>query len=429
MAEKDEFEDEGLNLEEILEDDEIEQHEQAREQQKEAYIAKALAVAEELNKMRQENKETQFMKEQEELYERNSNIALRSNRLTSGSELEKLTMGSKYVDIDSLEKALPNNTTAVSDNYFTIGILCVASRLKQSKMKTFYLTWMLTSLKKSAEIKPSEASSMRIKNGYKTLAVFIYGEASKSFVNAEPGAVYAIINPIAMAKTTEYEYAVRVTKTEQIVKIGKSLDFDYCKHINKNNGSQCRNFVNVTIEKYCNMHAHKKIDQLKTTRPALQSSYVDLNQIKKDQEEQKRQFLLGSGFKKAGRKNSGDHEMTKEEKEKYDKWQAAEATKLASFMQKRSEPKKPTNELHRILSGAAKYKPDPEKPKTPQKQEKQEEEFELEIVEEPKKEDDDLIKKIMEKKRKQTFTEKFGNTDTNNNIKQDDKRIKTDISK
>ena len=421
-----EIEEEYLKLDDVLDEDEMEQYEQLREQEKAAYILKSMAVVEEQEKLRKESKETKFMQEQEEFNEGFSKIALRSGRLITRDELNQVTEGKQYVDIDSLDKVLTPESARLSSNFFTIGILCMTSKIKMSKAKISFLTWVFTSLKR-VEIKPSDVSSMRIKHGYKTLAVFIYGEAAQSFVGTGTGGVYAILSPIPMPKSTEHEFALRITHKEQILKIGNSLDFDYCIQKSKVNGAQCHNFINAATERYCDLHVHKKADLIKAKRPMLQSTYLDLNQVKKDKAEE--QLLVGIPFKKGMQRKSAESEMTKETKEKYGKWQADEASKLAAFMKKRSEPRTQGNQLHKMLAGAARFKsnvkteevkPGETKPATQPPKAGEEVEFELEVEEEVSKEDDEFIKKILAKK-KQTFGEKFieGTTE------QDSKRSNT----
>eukprot|EP01022_Parablepharisma_sp_SALTPOND_P031846 TRINITY_DN818_c0_g1_i1.p5 TRINITY_DN818_c0_g1~~TRINITY_DN818_c0_g1_i1.p5 ORF type:complete len:448 (+),score=87.75 TRINITY_DN818_c0_g1_i1:797-2140(+) len=409
-----EVDDESLEVEELLENDDKEQYERFREQEKEAYVQKSLAVIEEQQRKREESKETKFMREQEEFYEGISGIALRSGRFITSAELKQMVEGKKYVNIDSVEQVI-NPESRSSSSCYTIGILCATSKVKKSKANISFLTWIFSSLKKT-DAKPSEVSSMRVKHGYKTLAVFIYGEVARSFAGTEAGGVYAIINPAPMPKTTDHEYALRVTQKSQLVKIGKSLDFDYCKHLSKVNGTQCRNFVNSAIERYCEFHAHKKADQIKAKRPGLQSTYLDLNQVRKEQEEKYGQLLIGKPFKKLLEKKNEEPEMTKEAKEKLNKWQKEETNRLAAFIKKRSDPVKAVNQLHKILAGT-------EQPKADAKPQEEEDVLELEIEMDNTGNDDKLIKSIMEKKKKQTFEEKFSKEAA---VQQNPKRFKSE---
>ena len=407
------------DIEDILDADDKQQYEKIREQEKEKYIHETMAKVEELKQKKEEQKETQFMLEQEELYESTSGLALRAGRILHGKELEKIVEGKKYVDLDSIESTILPGAPSGSQ-YYTIGVLCKISNVKISKVKTTFVTWVFSSLKKVAEAKPSELAKLKVRNGYRTISAVIYGDFVSQLRDEKVGTIYAIINPLAMPKSEEYDYSLKIARAEQLRKIGMSLDFDYCRHYNKAIGKRCGNFVNAAIEKFCELHVDHKLDTIKSKRPIFQSTYLDINKVKKNRDED----VAGNPFKRNSKKKEGEEplEMSKEAKEKHDKWQAEESNKLNAYMKKRLEVNttKSSNPMKKLLTQQALAKH-----ATPAKASAQgkDDDVELDLNAEPEV-DTDFIKKLMEKKKKQTFSEKFADSAV---PLQEDKKNKPDI--
>ena len=293
----------------------------------EIVFGRPIYIPEHIEELSEEEKKKQLeLLEEEEYYEVNSRIGLRSGRLVSTRELKDLAENKPYIELDSI------NIKNTEHSFYTVGIICNRSPIKFSKTKICFIELTFTSLKKSNA------------GGYKTLPVFIYGNVSREFAKVELGSVYCIIGPSIMPKNLEYEYALKVTQRSQLVKIGKSLDFDYCEHVDKNTEVRCMNFINAAIEHYCDMH--KKIKKLE----------------EKVEEKVASNAVTGT---------------------------PTEFNKLASFIKKRSEQKDYSNQLCERLK----------------MKEKKEEIVELAIEDTNK--DDDLIKRLMEKKNKSFFAQRF----------------------
>ena len=181
-----------------------------------------------------------------------SQIALRSGRLISASKLKELTRGKEYIAIDQVDKNFVNDR-----NWFTIGVLCTHSCEKMAKSKTSFMKMTFTSLKKC-----NTAKSLLI-NGYKTLSIFVYGPITKDLTDAIPSCVFAIIGPSSMPKKEKYEFALKVTERTQLVMIGRALDFDYCKYVDKYTNLRCEKIINTSTEKYCDDHVNAQINLIK----------------------------------------------------------------------------------------------------------------------------------------------------------------------
>ncbi len=385
-----------LNVEDVIDEEDKEQYKKAIDNDKAKYIKDINARIEEMKQKKEVERETAIMLEDQEMKEEKSGIVLRSKRQLSNVELAKVVDDKTYVDLDSIEKTIsPEMRT--TDDYYTIGILCQRFPIKKSKSNVPFLTLKFSTLRKKTELMSGEGADATMKSGYKLVTVFVYGEPAKQFVDEDLGEVFAIMAPSAMPRTDEHSYALKLTGTPQLVKVGMALYFDMCKYYIKALGRRCSNFVNVFFDNYCEQHMHAKIDKIKARSSLYQSEYVDLNQVRT---ENKSLLSLGAGPRKRFEESV---QMSKDTKVKFEKFQAEESGKLNAFMKRRNETAgKSSNQLHKML--ADKARANLRFRATSKKGAEGEVDLELDGEEEV---NTDFIKKLMEKK-KQTFSEKFG---------------------
>ena len=346
----------------------------SREKAKKEYLEKSISVIEEKIKKHNQLEEAKAINYYKESIEIISKIKLKPDRLITNDELKKQVSNMKYLSFNEI------CNRKINSNCYIIGILCFIRKTPT------HLIWEFTNLKKY----DSTNFEMSLQNGYKTGAILLYGRCMK-MIDEDLGSVYVIMNPLIGNKDDEYEFKVKVKEKTQLIKIGDALNFGYCNFKDDINETPCTKFIDTSIERHCYKHKKAEYSTFKYCNHAGIPSAKDADDSEID-----------SNSDSINNINVQDKiKNPEEQKEKFNKWKEDETKRFAKFIRNRSHSKICPNKLHTILNTRELIKSDKKnRART----------LEITINTEDKKNDDNFIKNIMEKRRK-LFSEKFEEED------------------
>ena len=329
--------------------------------------------------------ENKFLEIQKESIESFSGIILKSERNTSENEMKSIYRKREYIDFSEMEYEVLKEKPMKND-YFTVAILAQTSEIKKSKNGKNYIRWTMTNLQKidtkrqlevikenrnqenslrnipssflpSAPKLPSQVNPIKTKspnkdpakiNGYHILNILLFESSVKEFYNEHTGGVFAFSNPVPMGASDMYGYTLAIQNSTQILKIGNSHNFDYCSHSLTKSGYNCRNFVNTSIERRCEMHTEADVKHIRAKRGALRTEAIHITPNNTNSYSRSRGFTLSpqrqgylidnnfrNGVQEAIKIQNDRQPITPEEREKDKKIKMEEAERLKSFIHKR----------------------------------------------------------------------------------------------
>lgn len=310
-------------------------------------------VKENINSYNESTKEVEMAIKVTELkeIEDNSKLVLKSPTPISKEDFQQRIKNYIYIDLNSFD-----SNKKIKDNYYTIGILTHKTDVKIShKSNLAYMNGVFSLLHKMNQNSNlwEKKSSLKY-NGYPSRSIMFFKNSVPKIRYEKCGSVFAFLNPDIKDENQNYDLSLSINDEKQLLKLGESFDFAYCNHYEITNNRHCECVVNKSIEKFCETHQSSSIAHIKSNRPSLRSDYVDRTKAKKN----------GDLYKKA--KNSinfkvfdKEDELPEEEKKKREEKLVQERKTLDSFLSKRLNYNKNSNELKKMLH--LNEKPDPKK--------------------------------------------------------------------
>lgn len=152
---------------------------------------------------------------------------------------------------------LSNLRSSVS-SWVTIGVIVEKSGTLKSSNGNEYMTWKLHDLK-NCDDKPRK--------------MLLFGEAVKEHWKLQKGSVVALLSPQMIADDKTAEIIIKCSKASSIVPVGSSADLGKCKG-KKQDGSECRAFVNESKCEMCVYHAAGEVRKLAARRGTFSQSIL-----------------------------------------------------------------------------------------------------------------------------------------------------------
>lgn len=117
----------------------------------------------------------------------------------------------------------------------TIGVLARKTMSKPATNGSTFMVWGL------ADLEGTE------------LGVFLFGDAYNSHWKQMEGSIVAVLNATLMPATEKNKFAFKVSRPEEVVKLGVAVDFGICKGTTASE-SRCRLAVNTAkVSCTCNL--------------------------------------------------------------------------------------------------------------------------------------------------------------------------------
>jgi len=203
--------------------------------------------------------------------ERFSNLKV-ENRIISGAYMDDKFSERRFIKLENVTNEVISSLSNVSAGSLT---LCSSSR-GDANLETKKWGTVAVSLEKSrpfATANGKHFSTISFGNLDKSeLSVKLFGEAhTVHWKEAKAGTLYALLDckPYVCPKTKKF--SVSIEDPSQMIKIGKSPDFAYCKGTRAKDGLPCTKAVNLSKCEFCEFHAGGALRALQTERVALAS--------------------------------------------------------------------------------------------------------------------------------------------------------------
>ena len=203
--------------------------------------------------------------------ERFSNLKV-ENRVVSGASMDDKFSERRFI---KLENVTSDNLSSLSN--ISAGNSSLFSSSRDANLETKKWGTVAVSLEKStrpyATANGKHFSTISFGNLEKSeLSVKLFGDAHQvHWKEAKAGTLYALLDckPYVCPKTKKF--SVSIEDPTQMIKIGKSPDFAYCKGTRAKDGLPCTKAVNLSKCEFCEFHAGAALRALQTERIALAS--------------------------------------------------------------------------------------------------------------------------------------------------------------
>lgn len=165
------------------------------------------------------------------------------NRDIDSIHLDEKMKDCKIIKIPQLTKYIANPPAG---NWVIVGVISKKSDPRNTKTGGKYLIFTLFDMQES------------------TISVFVFGQAYQSYWKQAEGVLVFIANPkVLPQKDKKLEIAISISSHHQMLILGKSMDFGYCKAYRGGNRPQsgkianmerCRNAINTSKFEFCRYH-------------------------------------------------------------------------------------------------------------------------------------------------------------------------------
>ena len=203
--------------------------------------------------------------------ERFSNLKV-ENRIISGAYMDDKFSERRFIKLENVTNEVISSLSNVSAGSSTL----FSSSRGDANLETKKWGTVAVSLEKSrpfATANGKHFSTISFGNLDKSeLSVKLFGEAhTVHWKEAKAGTLYALLDckPYVCPKTKKF--SVSIEDPSQMIKIGKSPDFAYCKGTRAKDGLPCTKAVNLSKCEFCEFHAGGALRALQTERVALAS--------------------------------------------------------------------------------------------------------------------------------------------------------------
>eukprot|EP00080_Pristionchus_pacificus_P010184 PDM70204.1 mcm-10 [Pristionchus pacificus] len=169
-------------------------------------------------------------------------------------DLSALEMLCKDIErVPLLSKVRPSQST-----WLSVGVIVEKSVTLKSSNGNEYMIWKVHDLKNCDD---------------KPLKMLLFGEAVKEHWKLQKGSVILIMSPQVMLDDKTSESIFKLSKSSSIIYIGSSVDLGKCKG-KKQDGSECRAFVNEAKCEMCVYHAASEVRKLAARRGTFSQSIL-----------------------------------------------------------------------------------------------------------------------------------------------------------
>ncbi|CAL6269526.1 unnamed protein product [Bathycoccus prasinos] len=194
------------------------------------------------------------------------------NRVVSGASMDDKFSERRFIKLENVT----NDVISSLSNVFAGSSSIFSSSRGDANLETKKWGTVAVSLEKSRPFTTANGkhfSTISFGNLDKSeLSVKLFGEAHQAhWKEAKAGMLYALLDckPYLCPKTKKF--SVSIEDPSQMIKIGKSPDFAYCKGTRAKDGLPCTKAVNLSKCEFCEFHAGGALRALQTERVALAS--------------------------------------------------------------------------------------------------------------------------------------------------------------
>ncbi|CAK4121964.1 unnamed protein product [Aphanomyces euteiches] len=170
------------------------------------------------------------------------------DRLVPADEMKKQMQGRKFIHLASMDNAPTRQFDNSSTDWVAVAVMTKKNLAKSEHSP--YVVWTLSDLENAM------------------LSIFLYNDAYESHWKELEGSIVAIINPDIMPAKEHGRFALKVTSGANIVKLGTSIDFGFCKCLTIG-GAQCKIPVNTSNGDFCTLHMAARFKEAGKGRMAL----------------------------------------------------------------------------------------------------------------------------------------------------------------
>ncbi|KNA15555.1 hypothetical protein SOVF_097080 [Spinacia oleracea] len=170
------------------------------------------------------------------------------NQVISSQELSNQFSDIRFVRLSTIKNVIRGDT--LSGSWATVGVLTEKGSPKTSSTGKSYCIWKIGCL-----------------DG-QLVTVFLFGDAYKQHSKETASTVFAFFNASVRKDSSGPGFQLSVFNTNQILKIGTSVDYGVCKGRRKD-GLPCTMVVNKRLGIYCSFHRVKTSEKYTVQRGEL----------------------------------------------------------------------------------------------------------------------------------------------------------------
>uniref|UniRef100_A0A803LGE1 Zinc finger Mcm10/DnaG-type domain-containing protein n=2 Tax=Chenopodium quinoa TaxID=63459 RepID=A0A803LGE1_CHEQI len=170
------------------------------------------------------------------------------NQVISSAELSNQFSDIRFVRLSTIKNVIKGDT--LSGSWATVGVLTEKGSPKTSSTGKSYSIWKIGCL-----------------DG-QLVTVFLFGDAYKQHSKETASTVFAFFNAGVRKDSSGPGFQLSVFNTNQILKIGTSIDYGVCKGRRKD-GVRCSIVVNKRLGIYCSFHRVKTSEKYTVQRGEL----------------------------------------------------------------------------------------------------------------------------------------------------------------
>ncbi|XP_050235366.1 uncharacterized protein LOC126683496 [Mercurialis annua] len=178
--------------------------------------------------------------------EKYSGLRIR-NQSVSPTELSERFSDIRFVRLQAIKNALVGDS--ISGCWATVGVVTEKGNPRTSSVGKSYSIWKIGCLDEN------------------TISLFLFGDAFQKNCDEQAGTVFALFN-CTVRKDNTGGYSLSVYSSNQILKMGTSIDYGVCKGKRKD-GMACPAVINKRQGIYCKFHRSKASEIFSTTRTEL----------------------------------------------------------------------------------------------------------------------------------------------------------------
>ncbi|GLD92092.1 hypothetical protein PINS_up000625 [Pythium insidiosum] len=192
-----------------------------------------------------------------------------AERTISADELAGEMTGRRFIRLREMDSIPRDVLTDEKTDWVTIGVVARKTLSKATSNGSTFMVWGLSDLDTTE------------------LGVFLFDAAYESHWRELEGSIVAILNATVMPASEKNRFALKASRPEEVVKLGRAVDFGICKAMTSAE-NRCRLAVNTATSQYCMHHiasnfmaAGKRRQQLNNTAATFHKSLFGAkNQVK-----------------------------------------------------------------------------------------------------------------------------------------------------
>ncbi|KAF1332792.1 Mcm10-like protein, partial [Globisporangium splendens] len=159
----------------------------------------------------------------------------------------------KFIPLNRMDVVPKDTFTNETIDWVTIGVLSRKTMSKAAASGGSFMVWSLSDLNDTE------------------LGVFLFGDAYEAHWKEIEGSIVAVLNAALLPATEKNRFAFKVTQENEVVKLGRAVDFGICKGLTSGE-ARCRLAVNTAKSQYCLHHITSKFLQAGKGRQQLNNN-------------------------------------------------------------------------------------------------------------------------------------------------------------